>query len=137
MMADVTVSLRWRGEGLEFEGGAPGGGVVRLDGSGGCGPTPMQLLLLSLAGCTAVDVVDILRKMRVSLGGLEVRVEGDRACEAPRRYTRIRLVYEVQGLGVGEEEKVRRAIALSHEKYCSVLHTLRPDVEVRSELVVA
>ena len=62
---------------------------------------------------------------------------GDRACEAPRRYTRIRLVYEVQGLGVGEEEKVRRAIALSHEKYCSVLHTLRPDVEVRSELVVA
>ena len=135
-MADVAVALRWSGTGLVFEGGAPGGPAVRVDGQGAAGVSPMQALLLSLAGCTGADVVDILGRMRVPLAGLEVRVEGERAPSPPRRYTRVRLVYEVRGVAAADEEKVRRAVALSQEKYCSVLHTLRPDLELHTEIVL-
>jgi putative redox protein len=92
--------------------------------------------LLSLASCTAADVVDILQKMRVPLGGLRVRLEGDRAAEAPRRYTSIRMVYEVSGLAREAEDKLHRAIALSQEKYCSVMHSLRADIEFRTDVVL-
>ncbi|HEX7091566.1 MAG TPA: OsmC family protein [Longimicrobiales bacterium] len=134
-MPDVRLEVRWTGAGLEFEGGPPGGPAAKVDGNGKTAVSPMQALLLSLAGCTAADVVDILTKMRVPLEGLELAVEGDRAAEAPRRYERIRIEYRVKVPG-GAEEKVRRAVALSHEKYCSVLHTLRPDVVLETELVV-
>lgn len=135
-MADVTVALRWTGDGLVFEGGSVGGPQVRVDGEGAAGISPVQALLLSLGACTGADVVDILGRMRVPLAGLVVRLEGDRAPSPPRRYTRVRLVYEVQGVAAADEEKVRRAVALSHEKYCSVLHTLRPDLELRTEVVL-
>ena len=96
----------------------------------------MQLLLLSLAGCMAADMVDILGKMRLPLEGLEVRLEGDRAPEPPRRYLRVRLRCVVRGISSEEEAKVRRALSLSEEKYCSVLHTLRPDLDLETELVL-
>ncbi|MBI4543939.1 MAG: OsmC family protein [Gemmatimonadetes bacterium] len=137
MKAEVTVALRWTGEGLQFEGGAPAGPAARVDGRGMAGSSPMQTLLLALAGCTGSDVVEILGKMRVPLTGLEVRVEGERAAEPPRRYTRLRLVYQTRGVAANDEAKVRRAIALSHEKYCSVLHSLRPELDWSSELVLA
>lgn len=129
-MADVSVSLSWAAEGLRFQGGARGGPVVTIDGSGRAGPSPMAMLLLSLGGCSAADVVDILGKMRVPLAALEVGVDGDRAPSAPRRYTRIRMEYRARGVPPADEDKLRRAVALSHEKYCSVVHTLRPDVEI-------
>ena len=133
-MPDVRLDMRWTGSGLEFEGGPSGGVRVRVDGNGRAGISPVQALLLSLVGCTAADVVDILTKMRVPLEGLEVVAEGDRRAEPPRRYERIRLEYRVS---VPEDagEKVRRAVALSHEKYCSVLHTLRPDVVIETDIV--
>jgi putative redox protein len=127
----MEVELRWQGEGLRFEAGGPGGGII--DGDAEVGPSPMQSLLLGLAGCMAVDVVMILQKMRVPLGGLRVRVTGERAPEPPRRFTRIGLVYEVSGLAPEDGEKLDRAIALSRDKYCSVLHSLRPDIEVGIE----
>lgn len=135
-MADMQVVLQWTGEGLQFEGGGEGTGWARLDGNAETGPSPMQALLLGLAGCMAADVIEILRKMRVPLTGLVVRVDGDRAPEPPRRFTRIRLVYETRGVEASDEEKLRRAIALSEEKYCSVLHTLRPDIDFTVEAVV-
>lgn len=135
-MADVAVVLRWTGEDLRFEGGGPGGEWIAIDGNAETGPTPMQLLLLSLAGCMAADMVDILGKMRLPLEGLEVRLEGDRAPEPPRRYLRVRLRCVVRGISSEEEAKVRRALSLSEEKYCSVLHTLRPDLDLETELVL-
>lgn len=136
-MADVRVAVRWLGTDLTFTAGAVGGPAVVVDGNGREGPTPVQLLVAGIAGCSAVDVVDILRKMRVPLEALHVVVEADRAPEPPRRLTRVRLVYETKGVSADDEAKVRRAVALSHEKYCSVLHTLRPDVEIESEIVLA
>jgi putative redox protein len=133
-MAAAQVALRWLGEGMRFEGGAEDGPTVVVDGDGEAGPSPMQTLLLGLGGCTGSDIVDILGKMRVPLGGLRVRIEADRAPEPPRRFTRIRMIYEVSGLAPEHEAKLQRAIALSHETYCSALHTLRPDTAIESEV---
>lgn len=136
-MADVTVALEWEGEGLRFSGGAPEGPQGRVDGNGQAAPSPMQTLLLALAGCTASDVAEILSRMRLPMAGLSVRVEGDRVTHPPRRYQRIKLSYTVRGVAATDEDKVRRAVTLSHEKYCSVLHTLRADLDVVHELTLA
>lgn len=126
----VLVNLQWTGD-LRFHGGRENGATWSVDGDGAEGPSPMEALLLALAGCTAADVVDISRKMRGSLEGasFRVRVEGERAAEPPRRYTRVRLHYAWRGAGL-PRAKLERAIRLSQEKYCSVLHTLRPDLEL-------
>ncbi len=135
-MADVAVRLSWVGEGLRFRGGREGGPEVTVDGRGEAGPSPMQALLLALAGCSAADVVEILGKMRVPLTGLEVAIEGERAAEAPRRYTAIRMRYLARGLPREAEARLRHAVELSREKYCSVLHTLRPDVVGESDVAL-
>jgi putative redox protein len=129
-MSPSEVALRWRGDGLAFVGGVPGGPEIVLDSEGKAGPSPTHLLLLSLAGCMGVDVRVILEKSRVPLESLEVWVEADRVEEAPRRFRSIRLTYRLRGPGEEDEAKVARAIELSREKYCSVLHTLRPDIEL-------
>lgn len=110
------------------------GPAVIVDGRSEKGPAPMDTLLLALAGCMAVDVQVILEGSRVPLGGLEVEVEGTRAPTHPKRYERIRLVYRVQGPGEEHRDKVDRAISMSREKLCSVLHSLRPDMDVEVEI---
>lgn len=135
-MADVDVALRWLGDGLRFEGGAVGGPVTAVDGDGRWATSPVNLLAISLAACTAADVVDILGKMRVRLEALAVNVEGERRPEPPRRYTRIRLEYRVRGVPAEDEPKLQRAVTLSHEKYCSVLHSLREDIELTTAVVL-
>jgi putative redox protein len=129
-MSSSRVALRWTGHGLGFVGGAEGGPEISLESGGAHAPSPTQLLLVSLAGCMGIDVVDILGKSRVPLEALEVTVEGDRAPSPPKRFTAIRLTYKVRGPQSEHEERVRRAVALSKEKYCSVLHTLRPDLSL-------
>lgn len=129
-MSVSEVSLRWRGDGLVFVGGVSGGPEITLDSDGKAGPSPTQALLLSLAGCMGVDVRMILEKSRVPLESLEVRIEGERVEDPPRRFRAIRLTYRVRGPRAEDEAKLARAIELSREKYCSVLHTLRPDIEL-------
>lgn len=133
-MADVTTHVRWTGAGLQFVAGGAGKPHMLLDGNGAVAPSPVTTLLLALGGCTAADIIDISNKMRVSVGGLELVLEADRASEPPRRVTRIRMVYRVSGVAGSDRDKVQRAHDLSHEKYCSVLHSLRRDTEIESEL---
>ncbi len=135
-MAGAALKLSWTGEGQIFRGGREGGPEAVVDGGGKAGPSPMQTLLLALAGCSGADVVDILGKMRVPLSGLEVLVEGERAEEHPRRYTTIRLRYVARGVPPESEARVRHAVELSQQRYCSVLHTLRPDVVVESDVAL-
>jgi len=106
-----------------------------MDSDGEIGPSPMQFLLLALAGCMAIDVRLILEKSRVPLDGLEVRIDGDRAETQPRRFEAIRLTYLVSGPGPEHASRLDRAIRLSREKYCSVLHSLDPgiDIDIRVE----
>jgi len=113
---------------MVFSGGADGGPQVTVDGASAEGPAPMQLLLLSLAGCMAVDIRMILEKSRVSVDDLEIDVVGERAEEAPRRYLRIDMICRLEGPGEGDAAKVQRALDLSREKYCSVLHSLDPAI---------
>ncbi len=88
-------------------------------GGDNTGAKPMELLLLALAGCTGMDVVSILKKMRVVFTGLEIKLRGERREEHPRIFTRIDMEYIVYGSRV-DENAVKRAIELSMEKYCSV-----------------
>ena len=83
----------------------------------------MELLLLASAGCTAVDVTHLLRRMRQSFDALEVEVEGERREEYPRIYSRVELIYRVRG--DVDPDRVRRAVELSLERYCSASITLR------------
>ncbi len=80
-------------------------------------------------GCMSIDVLTILQKGRVEVTSLETRVEAERAPEPPKYFTRVRLTFSLEGPSPEERGKVDRAIELSREKYCSVFHSLRPDLE--------
>ncbi|MCS7082882.1 MAG: OsmC family protein [Bacteroidetes bacterium] len=123
-------------EGLTFVGQAGSGHWTVLDSPHGERPaaatSPMEMILLALMGCSAMDVVAILRKMRAPFVDLEVEVEADRAETHPRVYTRLHLSYRVKGRGL-EPEQVARAVLLSQEKYCSVAAMLRASVPISYE----
>ena len=133
-MADSLVQLRWEGAGLRFRGGRSGGPEVVVDGDGQGGPSPMQQLLLALAGCMGADMVDIMAKSRTPLSGLEITVEGWRAPQPPRRYTAIQLTFAARGVADADAARLERALELSRQTYCSVLHSLRPDIELAFRL---
>lgn len=138
MSDERAVRLSWTGEGLRFHGTGtlPATPAITLDGDGAAGPSPMLALLLAAAACSGADVVSILEKMRVSLRTLEIDVHGVRRTEDPRRYTEITFRFRLAGDGL-DRAKAERAVHLSLEKYCSVVHSLRPDIAVRHEITLA
>lgn len=97
------------------------------------GPRPKGLLLAALGGCTAMDVVSILQKMRLDLTGLKVVVDGTVAEDHPKRFTGIVVRYEVTGKAL-PVDRVKRAVELSEEKYCGISATLKGAVPLRSEI---
>jgi len=120
--------VTWIGPGLRLvgEGGGPAivldhtlEGEERIEG----GPRPMELLLIGLAGCTAMDVVSILQKKRQPFAGLRVEVTAERADEHPRVYTQIHLEFVVTG--PVDAKAVERAIELSQTRYCGAAAMLR------------
>ncbi|MDE2980484.1 MAG: OsmC family protein [Gemmatimonadota bacterium] len=125
---DKEARLSWTGSGLVFDGGAPGGPQIVIDGDCAVGPSPMDLVLMGVAACMAIDVKVILDKGRVPFDGLDVRAEGERREKPPRSYRAVRLVFTVTGVPPASRAKVDRAIELSREKYCSVLFSLREDL---------
>jgi putative redox protein len=128
-------TLTWTGSGLEFSGTTDAAGpdvVVSLDGQTKVGASPMELLLLSLAGCMAIDIRIILERSRVPLDHLSVRVEGDRREKHPMAYERIRLHLDLSGPTDADRGRVERAIRLSEETYCSVHHSLHPSIEIET-----
>ena len=121
----VSAELIWSDR-LCF-GATSGPNAVVIDGDGAAGPSPLQLAAFGLAGCMAADVVSILQKGRHPLTGLRASFSGERAEDPPRRYTRITLHFHVSG--AVPADAVERAIALSREKYCSVWHSFRQDLD--------
>ncbi|MDZ7374476.1 MAG: OsmC family protein [candidate division KSB1 bacterium] len=127
-------------EGLALAARADSGHWVTMDSSeefGGqnAGSRPVELLLMALAGCTAMDVISILKKKRSPVTRFEMEVEGERTEEHPKVFTRIRLKYIVYGRGVKEAD-VQRAIELSIEKYCSVHAMLSRATEISTEFEI-
>jgi putative redox protein len=122
----TSAELTWRSD-LVFDGTAGGTHAV-LDSNGKAGPSPMQLLAMGLAGCMSMDVVDILKKGRYDMRALRAHFIGHRAGEPPKRYEEITLHFVIDGNPPAEA--VDRAIALSRNKYCSVWHSMRQDIEL-------
>ena len=121
----ITAELLWS-EQLRF-GATSGPSAIVIDGDGAAGPSPMQLAAWGIAGCMATDVVSILQKGRHPLTGLRASFSGERAPAPPRHFTRLTLAFHVSG--AVPPDAVERAIALSREKYCSVWHSFRRDIE--------
>ena len=134
MNADKQVRLAWTGSGLVFDGGPVGGPQIIVDGDSATGPSPMELVLLAVAACMAIDVRVILRKGRVHFDSLDVEAAGARRDHPPQHYEGLRLVFRVTGVAPENRPKVERAIELSREKYCSVMFSLRQDIPI--EIVI-
>jgi putative redox protein len=114
---DLVFTARIRGYQFEFDPKA----------AEGCWPT--DTLIMSLAGCLAIDVVNFLQKMRVEIKNFEIETSGERNPFPPQYYKSIETVIHISGKGV-TSKKLDRAINLSQEKYCSVYHSLRRDLKV-------
>lgn len=137
----MTLEMTRLGESyLEAKAGGSGG-VAHLDGPpdlGGKnqGMRPMELFLASLAGCSAMDVIHIMKKQRQDLKDLRIRVTGVRADAVPAVYEEIELVFEATG--AVDPAKLESAVQLSMDKYCSVRSMLKDDIKIRySSRVVA
>ncbi|MFZ5609958.1 MAG: OsmC family protein [Pseudomonadota bacterium] len=113
----MTATVTWR-EGLAFAATSGSGHQVLLDGERKSGASPMEALLMAMGGCSGIDVVLILQKMREDVRGCRCALTAVRAEEDPKVFTRIHAHYVVSGKGL-DPAKVARAIALSAEKYCS------------------
>lgn len=131
-MADNSYNAVVKDAGDEFLiATTPGGYSLTIDTKGDrkSAPTPMELLLVSVAGCTAVDVVSILKKKRQDVRDYWVEISGERRDDHPRAFTKMKVHHIVYGNDVSEQA-VAAAVELSDMKYCSVAATVRPTVEI-------
>ena len=135
---ELKADIDWQ-DGLAFRANLDGFDFV-IDGApqaGGrnLGPRPKGLTLVSLAGCTAMDVISILGKMKVKVEKFHVATAAQLAEEHPKKFLSIRITYSFTGAGI-TPEPLRKAIALSEEKYCGVRATLIPAVAISHEIVL-
>ena len=134
--ADFSLNLTWQG-GQRFQstaGGTSGDLTMTLDGRREAGPSPVQALAAALAGCMAIDVVDVIEKGRFPVKALTGDLRVFRASETPRRITGLELHFVVEG--DIPEDRMARAIELSREKYCSVWHSLNPTIDFKTSFSV-
>jgi putative redox protein len=143
-MANKTATVVWKGD-MSFEGSGSTypGGMIPFDaeeavGGHDQGFRPLEMLLFGLAGCTAMDVISILRKKQQDVTGFEVAVEGIQVDEHPKYFGEITVVYRVTGHGI-EEKAVARAIELSETRYCGANAMLREKAAIshRIEIIEA
>jgi putative redox protein len=132
-----SVRLEWTGAGLRFTGGGtePDTPVVEIDADNVTAPGPMLQLLLAAAACSGADVVSMLEKMRAGLEQLSIDVSGMRREEHPKYYSRLKLTFRMSGPNL-DRGKAERAVNLSLQKYCSVVHSLARDIAIEREIVI-
>ena len=124
--------VKYAGDEL-FIGTSPSGHshVIDTNGDRASAPTPMEMLLVSVAACTAADVISVLRKKRQDVTDYRVEVTGDRAEDHPRKFVKFQVHHIVHGRNVSEQA-LAHAIELSDSKYCSVAATVRPTAEIET-----
>ena len=130
----MQCSVRWTGEGMTFLAETGSNHVVAMDGApegGGrnLAPRPMEMVLLGTGGCSAYDVVVILKKSGQDVTGCEVKLTAERAPTDPKVFTKIHMHWTVRGRGL-KRNIVENAVRLSHEKYCSATAMLVKTAEV-------
>jgi putative redox protein len=130
----MEVRVSWH-EGMRFVGIGPSKHAVVMDtdavGGEGTGPRPVELMLMALGGCTAMDIVAILKKMRTLPQRFEVLVQAERAAEHPKAVRKVHLTYRAWGVPM---ENLERAAQLSQERYCSVSHSLSAELSFSVEV---
>ncbi len=138
-MGKMTSTVRWT-SGMQFVGESGSGHSLVMDGApevGGrnTGMRPMEMVLLAAGGCTAMDVVFMLRRARQPLDDCWIEVEGNRVEEIPKVFDKIHLHYVIVGEGLNEKQ-VKRAVEMSAEKYCSVSQMLGATVEITHDFEI-
>ncbi|MDR6121385.1 putative redox protein [Bacillus sp. SLBN-46] len=126
----MELTVKWD-EKMAFSGTTPSGHEIKMDaapevGGENTGARPTELLLHAVAGCTGIDIISILHKMRLEPSSFQMDVKGERADDHPKKFTTINIHYALEG--DLPEEKVVRAIQLSKDKYCSVSHSLSAEI---------
>jgi len=133
-----TVDTSWQGN-MKFDAVVSGHHVVMdalpVVGGNDEGARPKELMLAALAGCTGMDVVSILKKMRVEPEYFNIRVEAEMTEEHPKHYTAMHIIYEFRGEGL-ELEKLQKAVKLSQDQYCGVSTMYRKAMEITYEIVI-
>lgn len=137
-MSKQQVKVDWL-ENMAFEADVNGHQIIidAADAVGGedRGPRPKPLMLTALAGCTGMDVVSILKKMRVKLDGFNVTVDGDLTEEHPKQFYKMHVIYEFTGKDL-PLEKLQKAVSLSEERYCGVSALYKKAIELTSEIKI-
>jgi putative redox protein len=138
IMTTLSADVQWNSE-MAFKA-MVNGHEFMLDlgedaGGKDLGPRPKPLLLVSLGGCTGMDVISILKKMRVEPDYFNVRLEGEVTEEHPKHFTKIHLIFEFRGKDL-QIDKLQKAIDLSKERYCGILYTLQQVIELTSEIKI-
>ena len=130
----VSAQLKWT-DGIQFIARAGNSPAIVIDNhEGGSGPSPMELVLLGVAGCTAMDVISIMQKKRAHLTDFQVNITGQRAEENPKRYTEIHIEFVLFGKNI-KPKAVEQAIRLSETKYCGAIASLNADFETTYRIV--
>jgi putative redox protein len=134
--AEYKATVQYAGDGF-FIGTAPNGHAQVMDSKGDrlAGPTPLEMLLVSVAACTAMDVQSILEKKRQDVTSYNVEVTGTRADDHPRKFTAFHVHHIVHGRNVSEKA-VADAVELSDTKYCSVAATVRPTATITTSFEI-
>ena len=133
-----NVNTSWKGN-MQFNALVSGHEVI-MDappqvGGEDKGARPKQLMLAALAGCTGMDVVSILKKMRIDVEQFDIDIEADMTEENPKHYTKMHLIYKFKGENL-DPEKLKKAVELSQEKYCGVSMVYRQTMELTYEIVM-
>jgi putative redox protein len=136
----MECTVRWSGEGMSFLAEPGSNHLVAMDGAPDGGgrnlaPRPMEMVLLGTGGCTAYDVVVILKKSGQDVTGCEVKLTAERASTDPKVFTRIHMHWTVRGRGL-KRNLVEHAVRLTHEKYCSATAMLSKTAEVTRDFEV-
>ena len=136
----MECTVRWSGEGMSFLAETGSNHLVSMDGAPDGGgrnlaPRPMEMVLAGTGGCTAYDVVVILKKSGQDVTGCEVKLSAERAATDPKVFTRIHMHWTVRGRGL-KRNLVEHAVRLTHEKYCSATAMLSKTAEVTRDFEV-
>jgi putative redox protein len=129
---DVALELEWLGDNRLR--GRAGGVEIVMDSPPVAGPSPVETLAFALAGCMAMDVLLVMKRGRFQLEALKANLAAERAPSDPRRILRVDLRFTLQG--DIPKDRVERAIQLSRDSYCSVWHSLREDIELKTSYEV-
>ncbi len=133
-----TIDINWK-DGMAFETEIDGHKITvdagTENGGKDSGPRPKALMMLALGGCTGMDVVSILKKMRVELDGFNMKIEGNMTEEHPKHFDKMHIIYEFEGKDL-PKDKIEKAVNLSKERYCGVNASYEKAMEMTHEIVI-